>query len=57
MGKVWNGKTLPGEKFCFLEKRLLPIFKFCASSNLLFSYELLIGPEPTSLECDYSPVI
>ena len=24
-----------GEKFCFLEKHLLPIFEFCASSNIL----------------------
>ena len=23
----------------------------CASSNLLFSYELLIGPQPNSLKC------
>ena len=37
--------------FCFLEKRLLSIFKFCASSNLLFFYEQLIGPQPTFLEC------
>ena len=37
--------------FCFFEKRLLSIFKFCASSNLLLFYELLIGPQPTFLEC------
>ena len=30
-------------------KRLLSIFKFRASSNLLFFYELLIGPQPTFL--------
>ena len=42
--KVSKRKTLTGETFCFLEKRLL-------SSNLSFSYELLIGPQPTSLEC------
>ena len=35
--KVSKRKTLTGETFCFLEKRLL-------SSNLSFSYELLIGP-------------
>ena len=35
---------LLGETFCSLEKRLL-------SSNLSFSYELLIGRQQTSLEC------
>ena len=46
--KVSKRKTLSGETFCFLEKRLLSIFKFCASSHLLFFfYELLIGPQPT----------
>ena len=35
--------------FAFLES-LLSIFKFCASSNFLFSYELLTGPKPTFLE-------
>ena len=34
--KVSNTKTLSGETFCFLEKRLLSIFKFHASSNLFF---------------------
>ena len=34
--KVSKRKTLSGETFCFLEKRLLSVFKFCASSNLLF---------------------
>ena len=43
--KVSKRKTLTGETFCFLEKRLL-------LSKLSFSlYELLIGPQPTSLEC------
>ena len=27
------------------------MFKFCASSNLLFYYELLIGTQPSVLEC------
>ena len=37
---------------------MLSIFNFCASSNILFSYELLISPQPTFLEmyC-YFPVI
>ena len=43
-------KTLSAETFCFLEKRLLPIFKFRPSSNLLSFYEMLIGPQPTFLE-------
>ena len=45
-------RTLSGEKFCFLEKQLLSIIKFCASSNLLFCffYELLISPQPPFLE-------
>ena len=42
--KVSNRKTMTGETFCSLEKRLL-------SRNLSFSYESLIGPQPTSLEC------
>ena len=37
------------KNFAFLES-LLSIFKFCASSNFLFSYELLTGPKPTFLE-------
>ena len=49
--KVSDRKTLSGEKFCFLEECLLSIFKFCTSSNLLFFYELLVGPQPTFLEC------
>ena len=44
-------KILSGETLCFLEKRLLSSFKFCAMSKLLFSFELLIGPLPTFLEC------
>ena len=32
--KVSNRKTLSGKTLCFLEKRLLSIFKFCASRNL-----------------------
>ena len=49
--KVSNRKTLSDETFCFLEKHLLSVFNFCVSSNLLFSHELLIGPQPTFLEC------
>ena len=49
--KVLYRKILSGETLCFLEKRLLSLFKFCAMSKLLFSYELLIGPLPTFLEC------
>ena len=49
--KVSNRKTLSAETFFFLEKRLLPIFKFRPSSNLLSFYEMLIGPQPTFLEC------
>ena len=49
--KVSNRKTLTDETFCFLDKRLLSIFTFFASSNLLFFYELLICPQQTFLEC------
>ena len=49
--KVLYRKILSGETLCFLEKRLLSFFKFFAMSKLLFSYELLIGPLPTFLEC------
>ena len=49
--KVSYRKILSGETLCFLEKRLLSLFKFCTMSKLLFSYELLIGPLPTFLEC------
>ena len=42
LGVVSNRKILTGEIFCFLEKRLLSIFKFCASSNSLFFYELVL---------------
>lgn len=31
--KVSNGKTMSGETFCFLKKRLISIFQFCASTN------------------------
>ena len=45
--KVSNRKILlSGKIFCFREKRLPSIFKFCASSNLLFFFELLIGYFP-----------
>ena len=55
--KVLNRKTLSGSSllkhFAFLK-----IFKFCASSNLLFFfYELVIGPQLTFLKCCYFPVI
>ena len=43
--KVSNRKTLTDETFCFLEKRLLSIYTFFVSSNLLFFYELLICPQ------------
>ena len=49
MCKVSNRKTLSGETFCFIEKHLLSVFKFCSSSKL-FYYELLIGRQPTFLE-------
>ena len=49
--KVSNRMMLSGETFCFLQKRLLSICKFCASCNLLFFYELVIGSQPTFLEC------
>ena len=49
--KVSNRKRLSCKKNCFLEKCLLSIFKFCASSNLLFFYEMLIGLQPTLLGC------
>ena len=49
--KVLYRKILSGETLCFLEKRLLSFFKFFAMSKLLLSYELLIGPLPTFLEC------
>ena len=48
--KVSNRKTLFGETFCFLVKRSLSIFKFCALSNIFF-YVLLFGLQPTFLEC------
>ena len=48
--KVSNIKTL-SLSFHFLKKFLLSIFKSCASSTLLFCYELLIGSQPTFLEC------
>jgi len=34
--KVSRIQTLSFETLCFLEKRLLSLFKFCASNNLLF---------------------
>ena len=57
--KVSKRKTLTGETFSFLEKRLLSIFKFCASSNLLFF--LRVADWPTTnfffgMYC-YFPVI
>ena len=42
--KVSYRKILSGETLCFLEKRLLSLFKFCTMSKLLFSCDLLIGP-------------
>ena len=49
--KFQIAKTLFGETFCFTEKLLLSILNFCAMSNSLFFYELLIDPQPTFLEC------
>ena len=61
LSKVLNRKTLSGEAFCFLEKHLPLIFKFCAWSNSLFFNELLISLQPTIserivifLQCDWS---
>ena len=51
MCKVSHRKTLSGETFCYLEKGLLSIFEFCASSDLLCSYKPLIGPQPTFSQC------
>ena len=42
--KVLNRKTFFGQTFCFLEKSLLSIFKFCALSKFFFFYEQLICP-------------
>ena len=47
MCQVSNRKTLSGETFCFIEKHLLSVFKFCASSKW-FYYELLIGDNQLS---------
>ena len=47
--KVSNTQTwLSFETFCFLEKRLLSIFKFCAWSNSLFFLKLSQSPFPVS---------
>ena len=35
---VSNTKTLSGKTCCFLEKRVLSIFKFCPLSNLMFFF-------------------
>ena len=35
---VLNTKTLSGETFCFLGKRVLPIFQFWPLSNLMFFF-------------------
>ena len=35
---VSNTKTVSGKTFCFLEKRVLLIFKFCPLSNLMFFF-------------------
>ena len=55
--KVSKRKKLTGETFFLLKKRLLSTFKRCASSNLLFFYKLLIGPQPTFSECPECIVI
>ena len=49
--KVSKRTTLKGETFCFPQKGLLSMFKFCASSNLLSFCELLTCPQLTFLEC------
>ena len=53
--KVSNRKTLSGEIFCFLGKRLPWIYKLCASSNfllllLLLLFFLWVAGELTSTE-------
>ena len=49
ISKVSNTQTwLSFETFCFLEKRLPSIFKFCAWSNLLFFLKLSQSPFPVS---------
>ena len=45
--KVSNRKTLSGKTFCFLEKRCYQYLNFV----LRGTYELLIGPRLTFLEC------
>ena len=50
MCKVSNRNTLSGETIALL-KNVCYQCKFCASNNLLFYYKLLIGPQPTLLEC------
>ena len=50
--KVSNRKTLSGETFCFPEKRLLSILNLVLRvTYCFFLYELLIGRQPTFLEC------
>ena len=49
--KFWKGKHCLTRKFPLLETTFLSTFKFRASGNLLFSYELLIDPQSTFLEC------
>ena len=39
--KVSDRETLSDETFCFPEKRLQTIFKFCTSSNVLFFFIFL----------------
>ena len=47
--KVLNRKTFSAETFFFPDKRFLSIF--FASSNSLFFYKLLFGPQQIFSEC------
>ena len=49
--KVSNRNTLSGETFALLKTVCYQMFEFCALSNLLFYYKLLIDTQPTFLEC------
>ena len=49
--KFQKDKNCLEKHFALLKNVCKSIIKFCDSSNLLFLYELLIGPQPTFLEC------
>ena len=47
-----EGKTFSGETFCFLENVCYQFLNFVLQVTYLFLFfELLIGPQPTFLEC------